>query len=42
MWANCKIFIDTDKLKASQPDESVYELVNVKNDQFSFKGVNGY
>jgi CubicO group peptidase (beta-lactamase class C family) len=37
-----KVFVDGDKLKASLPGQPVYELVNIKNDEFSIKGVKGY
>lgn len=37
-----KISADGDKLKASLPGQPVYELVKVKDDEFSIKGVKGY
>jgi CubicO group peptidase (beta-lactamase class C family) len=37
-----KIFMDGGKLKASLPGQPLYELVNVKNDEFSIIGVKGY
>lgn len=37
-----KIFIDADKLKAIIPGQPEYELIQVKNDKFSIKGIKNY
>lgn len=37
-----KIFTDSGKLKASIPGQPTYELVSVKPNEFSIKGVTGY